>query len=108
MEDLPSIASNVLPLLHERQRAKGIERNRGDEPFERPEQQPLVHDLADEGEDDACQRKDGPEHRNTSPLLSARTHLPIAPTRSKRGDIEGRRWPGLSVSPQAPSDMLKR
>ena len=75
----------MLP-LHERQFAKGVEGNRGDEPFERPEQDALVDDLANEAEGDAGQSKDRPEHRITS-LARSVTHVPIVPTNRDGGEV---------------------
>jgi len=60
--------ARTLPLLHERQRAEGVERDCRDEPLERAEQDALIDDLPHEAQDDARQSKDRPNHRITSPV----------------------------------------
>ena len=89
----------ALALLHERQRAEGVERDRGDEPLERTEQDALIDDLPDEGEDDARQTKDRPDNRITS-LVTSTYPSPIVPT--------GRVVPGVKELGSSSADLGAR
>jgi hypothetical protein len=77
----------VLPLLHERQRAEGVERDGSDEPLERSEQQPLIDDFADESKDDAGKTEDRPDHWITS-LVTADVPTSQASQPGPEGPLE--------------------